>query len=34
MQIVLLYNFFNVNIIDPNFKDIKEVTKKVLEFYC
>ena len=33
MQIVLLYDFFNVNIIDPNFKDIKEVTKKVLEFY-
>ena len=34
MQIVLLYDFFNVNKIDPDFKDIKEVTQKILNLYC
>ena len=26
--------FFNVNKIDPDFKDIKEVTQKILNLYC
>ena len=33
IQIVLLYDLFNVDEIDPNFTDIKEVTKNTLDYY-
>ena len=33
MQIVLLYDFLSVDKIDPDFKEIKKVTKDILESY-
>ena len=34
MQIVLLYDMFSVEQIEPNFIEIKDATKNILNYYC